>query len=129
MPDDEGMDLEGTAGEVNGGGKKCMHRNCQKKLTQLGQGNYKYCSKQCKNICSLLRSRDRSNSSTSQKRQRTESERDFSKMAPDDFISIIQELEAENVDLAEKYNKLQTEMDKIHIQIGKGTLDWIFKKD
>ncbi len=50
-------------------------------------------------------------------------------MAPDDFISIIQELEAENVDLAEKYNKLQTEMDKIHIQIGKGTLDWIFKKD
>jgi hypothetical protein len=129
MPDDEGIDLEGTAGEINGGGKKCMHRNCQKKLTQLGPGNYKYCSIQCKNICSLLRSRDRSNSSTSQKRQRTESERDFSKMAPEDFISIIQELEAENVDLAEKYNKLQTEMDKIHIQIGKGTLDWIFKKD
>jgi hypothetical protein len=50
-------------------------------------------------------------------------------MAPEDFISIIQELEAENVELAEKYNKLQTEMDNIHIQIGKGTLDWIFKKD
>jgi hypothetical protein len=49
-------------------------------------------------------------------------------MAPEDFISIIQELEAENVDLAEKYNKLQTEMDKIHIQIGKGTLDWILRK-
>jgi hypothetical protein len=50
-------------------------------------------------------------------------------MAPEDFISIIQELEAGNVELAEKYNKLQTEMDNIHIQIGKGTLDWIFKKD
>jgi hypothetical protein len=50
-------------------------------------------------------------------------------MAPEDFISIIQELEAENVELAEKYNKIQTEMDKIHIQIGKGTLDWFFKKD
>ncbi|KZS02201.1 Uncharacterized protein APZ42_000849, partial [Daphnia magna] len=76
-------------------------RNCQKKLTQLGQGNYKYCSKHCKNICSLLRSRDRSNSNISQKRQRTESEKDFRKMAPEDFISIIQELEAENVELNE----------------------------
>ncbi|KAK4023575.1 hypothetical protein OUZ56_008976 [Daphnia magna] len=76
-----------------------------------------------------IRPRDRSNSNISQKRQRTESEKDFSKMAPEDFISIIQELEAENVELSEKYNKLQTEMDKIHIQIGKGTLDWIFKKD
>jgi hypothetical protein len=37
--------------------------------------------------------------------------------------------DAENTELAVKKNPLQVEMDKIFIQLGKGTLDWIIKKE
>ncbi|EFX78029.1 hypothetical protein DAPPUDRAFT_105621 [Daphnia pulex] len=62
-------------------------------------------------ICAVLRNRDRSNCISSQKSQRTESI-EYSHMTPDDFINII-----------------KAERDKILIQIGKGTLDWIIQKE
>jgi hypothetical protein len=49
-------------------------------------------------------------------------------MSTEDFINIIKVLEAENIELTDKNNQLQAERDKILIQIGKGTLDWIIKK-
>jgi hypothetical protein len=128
MPENEIMELDGTAGEASSsGGKKCSNSKCLKAITRSGPGNYKYYSTQCKNICAVLRNRDRSNSISSQKRQRTESV-EYSQMSTEDFINIIKVLEAENIELTDKNNQLQAERDKILIQIGKGTLDWIIKK-
>ena len=67
MPENEIMDLEVNAGEAsNSGGKKCSNSKCLKAIKQSGPDNYKYCSTQCKNICAVLRNRDRSNSISSQ---------------------------------------------------------------
>ena len=49
-------------------------------------------------------------------------------MSSEDFINIIRELESENIDLSDQNRKLEAERDKMLIQIGKGTLDWILKK-
>jgi hypothetical protein len=99
MPENEIMELDGTAGEASSsGGKKCSNSKCLKAITRSGPGNYKYCSTQCKNICAVLRNRDRSNSISSQKRQRTESV-EYSQMSTEDFINIIKVLEAENIEL------------------------------
>ena len=46
-----------------------------------------------------------------------------------DFIHKIKVKEAENTELAVKKNQLQAEMDKIFIQLGKGTPDKIIKKE
>jgi hypothetical protein len=50
-------------------------------------------------------------------------------MSTEDFINIIKVLEAENIELTDKNIQLQAERDKILFEIGKGTLDWIIKKE
>jgi len=41
----------------------------------------------------------------------------------------LSELESENIELSDKKEKLEAEKDKMLIQIGRGTLDWIYKKE
>jgi hypothetical protein len=45
MPENDIMELDGTAGEASSsGGKKGSNSKCLKAITKSGPGNYKYCS-------------------------------------------------------------------------------------
>jgi hypothetical protein len=112
---------EANAGTNN---KICKLPSCGK-FFKGNSGNHKYCSEECKHQLGTSTNR----TTNQQKRLRTESGKSLEKMTKEELIDFAVALQIENKELSDRNQIIQDKLDKIHIKIGEGTLDWIFKTE